>query len=544
MHSLHAMEGKGESMEIQLSLWLAFIAGLVSFISPCVLPLVPAYVGYMGGRLTSTVSNVALAGGPVVGIGAAQRFITFAHSLFFVAGFSIVFVGIGLVSTAFISVVGGQNIGTITDLIGRVGGVVIIFLGLHFSGLLSGWLQRLRSSETLLGNPLTSLAVALVGAGLILWGFSGTISIQESDLWQWAPWAPTLGLIVLGLFLAWLLLGGAFTDGVRFWQKTIDRLTGFLYADMRREVSAGNGRNGFASSALMGVVFSAGWTPCIGPVYGAVLTLAANGGDVSQASVMLAAYSLGLGVPFMLTAFLLDGAQGILRRLQRHLRSIQLISGGFLVIVGLLVASGTLQGLSATLATGAFAEAAINLEEQVLDSLIGEPGADSVDDVNALPAAGAPTGFDQLAESAPSTGTAAGQIAPDFATTGDDGQALSLSDYRGQVVLLNFWATWCGPCRIEMPEFDQIYRDRADEDFVVIAVNNAETASAVRDFREELGLTFPLPLDGDASIQTQYGINNYPSTFLLDRDGRILSRHFGALTVEQIHELVDGAMAA
>ncbi|MCE2490953.1 MAG: hypothetical protein J4G17_13450, partial [Anaerolineae bacterium] len=102
------MEGEREFIEIQLTLWLAFIAGLVSFISPCVLPLVPAYVGYMGGRLTSSVSNVALAGGPVVGIGTAPRFFTFAHSLFFVAGFSLVFVSIGLVSTAFISVVGGQ----------------------------------------------------------------------------------------------------------------------------------------------------------------------------------------------------------------------------------------------------------------------------------------------------------------------------------------------------------------------------------------------------------------------------------------------------
>ncbi|MCE2490956.1 MAG: TlpA family protein disulfide reductase [Anaerolineae bacterium] len=220
------------------------------------------------------------------------------------------------------------------------------------------------------------------------------------------------------------------------------------------------------------------------------------------------------------------------------------MSGAFLILVGILVASGTLQGLSATLATGAFAEAAINLEEQVLDSIIGEPGADSVSDVEALSQTDSPVGFEQLAESAPSTGTAAGQIAPDFATTGDDGQALLLSDYRGQVVLLNFWATWCGPCRIEMPEFEQIYREREGDYFVVIAVNNAETAATVQDFREELALSYPLALDEDASIQALYGINNYPSTYLLDQNGIILSPHFGALTVQQIHELVDGALAA
>ena len=529
-------------MESQLTLWLAFIAGLVSFISPCVLPLVPAYVGYMGGRMTSSVSNVALAGGggQVAVIGAGQRLLTLIHSLFFVAGFSLVFVGIGLFSTAFISVIGGQNIGTLTDLIGRIGGVIIIFFGLHFSGLLAGWLARLRSSEALLANPLTSLVVALAGGALLLWGFSGTVLIQNSELWQWAPWAPSLGLIGFGIFLSWLLLGGAFTDGARFWRARIDQLTNLLYADTRREFRGGAGGNGFGGSALMGVVFSAGWTPCIGPVYGAVLTLAANGGDVGQAGTLLASYSLGLGVPFMLTALLLDGAQGLLRRLQRHLRSIQLFSGAFLILIGVLVATGTLQSLSATFSTGVYAEAAISLEEQVLDSLMGKHEESATDAQEQQ----APGSISSLAASAPSTGSAPGQIAPEIVTVGDDGQQLRLSDYRGQVVLLNFWATWCGPCRIEMPEFEEVYTEHADEGFAVIAVNNAESAETVQAFREELGLSFPLAMDEDGSIQSRFGIFNYPSTFLLDREGKVLSQHFGALTVEQINELVAGALTS
>ena len=177
-------------MESQLTIWLAFIAGLVSFVSPCVLPLVPAYIGYMGGRMTSTLGLASASGGQVALAGAGQRLLTFAHSLFFVAGFSLVFVGIGLLSTAFISVIGGQNISVLTDLIGRIGGLVIIIFGLHFSGLLPGWLLRLRDRAALLANPLFSLAVALLGAALILWGFSGDVLIQRSDLWRWAPWAP------------------------------------------------------------------------------------------------------------------------------------------------------------------------------------------------------------------------------------------------------------------------------------------------------------------------------------------------------------------
>lgn len=530
-------------MEAQLSIWLAFIAGLVSFISPCVLPLVPAYVGYMGGRMTSTVS-IAPGGGQLAVVSAGQRLNTFAHSLFFVAGFSLVFVGIGLLSTAFIRLVGGQQIGTVTALIGRIGGLVIILFGLHFSGLLPRWLGRLRANEALLANPVTSLVMALAGGTLILWGFAGTVRIQDSELWQWAPWAPLTGLLVLVVFLGGLILGGAFRDGARFWRAQIDRLGGLLYADTRPGLDRFGQQNAFAGSALMGVVFSAGWTPCIGPVYGAVLTLAANGGDVAQAGVLLTSYSLGLGVPFMLTSLALDGAQGLLRRLQQHLGSIQLFSGIFLVLIGLLVASGTLQRLSATLSTGAYAEAAIALEERVIDGLLGEHPETAAEAMEAPANAAAPGRLSALAAGAPSVGTAPGQFAPDIVTTADDGRPLRLSDFRGQVVLLNFWATWCGPCRVEMPEFETAIRQRGDEGFTVFAVNNAESAATVQDFREELGLSFPLAMDSDGSIQARYGIFNYPSSFLLDREGKVLSQHFGALSTAQIHALVAGALTS
>jgi len=119
-----------------------------------------------------------------------------------------------------------------------------------------------------------------------------------------------------------------------------------------------------------------------------------------------------------------------------------------------------------------------------------------------------------------------------------------LSDYRGEIVLLNFWATWCGPCRIEMPEFEAIYNERKDDGFNIIAVNSAETRDDVQGFRDELNLSFTLAMDEHADIQNQYNIFSYPSTFILDRDGTILARHFGPLTAEQIHQLVDEALAA
>jgi hypothetical protein len=131
------------------------------------------------------------------------------------------------------------------------------------------------------------------------------------------------------------------------------------------------GHQSNAGSAMMGVIFSAGWTPCIGPIYGAILTLAAQGGDIATAGTLLLAYSLGLGIPFLFAAFLLDGAQGILRQLQRHLHKIELVSGAFLVLIGVLVASGRLQSLSQNFATQ-FADFSYNMEECVVKLNTGE----------------------------------------------------------------------------------------------------------------------------------------------------------------------------
>lgn len=565
---------------MELTVYLAFIAGVVSFISPCVLPLVPAYIGYMGGRMTHTVATSTAGAGQVINtFGWSQRFITLSHSLFFVGGFTFVFVTIGLLSTAFVTVIGGGNVNTFTSLIGRVGGVVIIFLGLQFMGVLPKWLARLRSSANLIDNPMLSIGFALVGSALILWAFSGNVFIWESMLWEFAPWSPLLGLIVLVGFLLWLLLDGAFTSPTRFWQTHIDRLNNALYADTRRSMQTAANSSGFSSSAIMGVVFSAGWTPCIGPVYGAVLTMAYDGGNVGQAGALLAAYSLGLGIPFMITALALDSAQGVLRRLQRHMRKIELASGAFLILIGILVATGQLQSLSSQFATGEFAEFAIGVEERVLDFVTGEsetpavePAAvdsqDTASNTNSLIVSEAETSqsaaspapdvisaatkqvqLDSITDlasgsDAPSIGISLGDIAPDFETVTDNGQPIRLSDYRGDIVLLNFWATWCGPCRIEMPEFEAIYTARKNQGFTIIAVNNQEPAAKVRSFRDEMNVSFPLVMDEQASIQTQYNIFSYPSTFILGRDGTILARHFGPLTAEQINQLVDDALDA
>ncbi|HRL11758.1 MAG TPA: TlpA disulfide reductase family protein [Aggregatilineales bacterium] len=148
---------------------------------------------------------------------------------------------------------------------------------------------------------------------------------------------------------------------------------------------------------------------------------------------------------------------------------------------------------------------------------------------------------DSVRSASGSVGLDIGMVAPDFQTVTADGQPVSLSALRGDYVLLNFWATWCGPCRVEMPEFQRQYERYAHRGFTILAVNHSETNAAVRDFQESLALTFPLAMDERGQIQRQYGIFSYPSTFLIDPDGRIITRHFGPLTVDQIDQLLTEA---
>lgn len=133
---------------------------------------------------------------------------------------------------------------------------------------------------------------------------------------------------------------------------------------------------------------------------------------------------------------------------------------------------------------------------------------------------------------------AIGQMAPDFQTVSLDGDDIILSDLQGKVVLLNFWATWCGPCRIEMPLFERVSSQYGDE-FVILAVNAEETPEQIAEFRNQFRLTFPLALDEDGTIQRQYNILNYPTTYILDREGTIAAQHFGTFSPSDLSAMLD-----
>jgi len=241
----------------QVSVGLAFVAGLFSFLSPCLLPLVPVYIGYLSG---TTVADQR-----------APRLRVLAHAGAFVAGFGLVFVILG-------------------SLAGLAG-----YLATEPHGPLGlvGW-----------------LAVALGQA---------------------APWLGRLGGLVL------MVLGLHLTGLVRI---------PWLYREMRIETGAVRGR-GLWASGLVGMAFAAGWTPCVGPYLMAILVLASNSGTVARGALLLAVYSLGLGLPFLLAGAALGAVSAQLRRLNRYLNVVSIVGGAMLIAMGALLVSGRLQWLNA-----------------------------------------------------------------------------------------------------------------------------------------------------------------------------------------------------
>jgi len=225
----------------QVTIGLAFLAGLASFLSPCVFSLVPAYIGYLGGRAVggeATESN---------------RFITFTHGLAFVLGFSVIFIILGVATAAF-----GRLLFDLRFILSKVGGIIVMIFGLHMIGVFR-------------------------------------IPFLEYDTRV---------------------------------QQVPDRKWGYL------------------SSAMMGVFFSAGWAPCVGPVLGSILTLSLNGGSVSTGVSLLSAYSAGLAIPFLIAALGVGWVSITLRKYGKLMHYVEIAMGVVLVIIGFMLFTGIFERIA------------------------------------------------------------------------------------------------------------------------------------------------------------------------------------------------------
>jgi len=132
-----------------------------------------------------------------------------------------------------------------------------------------------------------------------------------------------------------------------------------------------------------------------------------------------------------------------------------------------------------------------------------------------------------------------GKAAPGFQLTDIDGQSISLSDFRGEPVLLNFWATWCGPCRSEMPYIQEVYDERSEPGLVILAINIGESLTTVEEFMQDYNLSFPVLLDLEGNVAEKYNIRGIPTTYFIDSDGIIRDIMIGAFrSVAEIEDIL------
>ena len=140
--------------------------------------------------------------------------------------------------------------------------------------------------------------------------------------------------------------------------------------------------------------------------------------------------------------------------------------------------------------------------------------------------------------------TAPTGLAPDFTLHAADGRNVRLDELRGQVVLVNFWATWCGPCRSEMPHLDQLYQKYHKSGFVLLGVNIDDNPATALSTAQKLNVSFPILLDTDKKVSKLYDLNTMPSTIVIDRDGkmRFLTRGFHAGTERDYEQQIRGLL--
>jgi len=281
---------------MDVSVFAAFVAGLVSFLSPCVLPLVPGYISMLSGI---GVEQLKEGETPLGGL--------FSSAVAFVIGFSIVFITFGASASAV-----GSFLVRNRTLLAPVAGALIVLFGLH----LVGWLVK-----------ITVRVGLIIGAVLVVAGLVINFAASSAGL----PVKPVQLYAVALIFL----LGPA--------------MTRWLNRDVHLRNVGGN-KPGMVSGFLMGFAFAFGWTPCIGPILAGVLAVAATRETVLEGVILLAIYSAGLAIPFLVTALGIGRFLKFYQRFRRHLHTVEVFSGVLLLAVGGLVFVNRLAWLSGKLA--------------------------------------------------------------------------------------------------------------------------------------------------------------------------------------------------
>lgn len=426
----------GFDLEVSIPVFAVFIQGLLSFLSPCVFPLIPLYIGYLSGGTGVKDEE---------GVWHYPRGRVLVNTVFFVLGISFTFFLLGLgVSAA------GSFFKDYQSIFARVGGILVIALGLYQLGVFGS--SKLLGNEHRLPFHLDRMAMSPVTA------------------------------------------------------------------------------------LLMGFSFSFAWTPCVGPALSSVLLMTASAGTRAKGFLMIGVYTLGFVLPFLAVGIFTTSLLKLFRRHMNIVKYTVKLGAVLMLLMGLMMFTGKMNDITGYLSgVGSAGQESVSEDAgNVGDESSQQDGSDG---------SGRESGQSQDDEN----GGGSGADTVDFALTDQHGTQHSISDYRGKVIFLNFWATWCSPCRMEMPDIQELYQEyegmgeEAEVVFLSVAtpgIGGEGTREKVIRFMEENGYTYPVLMDETGEVSAMFGISAYPTTYMIDREGKVYGYVSGTLSRENMESII------
>jgi len=410
-----------------ISFIFVFLQGILSFLSPCILPIIPIYVSYLAGNAKNISEDGTIT---------YDRKKVFLNTVFFVLGISTVFFVLGLSFTTIGKVFNSNKI-----LLSRISGIIIVLLGLFQLGL-----------------------------------FNFEFLNREFRI--------------------------------------------------KSKVNVKN-MNPFVAY-VMGFTFSFAWTPCVGPALSSILLLASSAKTAFLGNALVLIYALGFIIPFLLLGIFTTQALNFIKKNKRIVQYTIKAGGVIMVVMGIMTFTGFVNNITGYLSsnTSSISETPYNENsstnennDEIKEKYEGENNSENNKN-------------NDLMDSF------------DFTLTDQYGNVHTLSEYKGKTVFLNFFATWCPPCKMEMPHIEELYNEfnLNKDDIVILGVANPggreKDIDGIKEFLNSENLTFPVVFDDSGDTFSNYQIMSLPTTFMINEDGKVYGYVSGALTKDQMRSII------
>lgn len=441
----------GFNLDVSVPALTVFLQGLVSFFSPCVLPLIPLYIGYLSGGTRKVGED-----GKVT----YQRSKVMVNTLFFILGVSFTFLLLGLGVSAV-----GKFFNSNQMMFARIGGIIVILFGLYQLGVFGK--SKMLGKEHRLPFRLDTMAMS--------------------------PWV----------------------------------------------------------ALIMGFTFSFAWTPCVGPALASVLLMAASASTKVVGFALIGVYTLGFVLPFLAVGLFTSTLLDVFKKHAKVVQYTVKIGGVLMIVMGLMMFTGKMNAITGYLSdisTPGQKESSADKEsgedKAVTDKAVTDKsGGDEQQEGNTDTSAKSSSGSEEQAkEELPDI--------YDFTLVDQYGNDHTLSEYKGKTVFLNFWATWCPPCRAEMPDIQKVYEEYSSEGedaLVVLGIAAPDYGSeiseeGIKEFLNENGYTYPVLMDPGGKIFTEYGVYSYPTTFMINKEGKVFGYASGQLNEDTMKSIIKQTM--